>query len=661
MATVRPLTRWRVSGAELHLNSTPIRMSNIAYRPDIDGLRALAVVSVLIFHAFPSVLPGGFVGVDVFFVISGFLISSIIFKEIDSGTFSFTQFYARRIKRIFPALITVLISSYVFGWFYLFNEDFRRLGSHILRAAVFLSNFILWREAGYFDNAAETKPLLHLWSLGIEEQFYIVWPLILWIFWRFKTARWHLMVTATVSSFAWNMYQAQVDLTHDFYSPLTRFWELSSGATLAFYLKNRPSHQTTAPLISTLALIVLVGAVCLISSDKSFPGAWALLPVLGAVLLIYASPHAHINKTLFSNRIAISIGIISYPLYLWHWPILAFARIVEGSTPSVTVRLGALLLSVVLAWLTYLWIEKPIRFGFKSDLKTPLLVLVMGVVGYVGLACKNAGGYPTRAIMQSQTEANAGDIGHDAFHAYYAANFFPCADVNIREKSEKWGNLVRCFQTQMNAPIDLVIIGDSHAEHLLLGLAQALPHLNIAVYPRSELPFTKSAEYIEIFHTLVSDPKIKDVLITAMWAVAPLSSEERADFNINLKDTVQLLTKANKNVFLISDTPKFGFDPQRCKYDHPLSGHSNCSESKASMQKIEASYLPILERVVSDQPLVHLLQLNDVFCDETVCHMAKDGQILFRDNNHVNINGSRLLGLAVANKLKLAKQAAQPQ
>ena len=157
---------------------------HLPYRSDIDGLRAFAVTSVLIFHAFPSLMPGGFVGVDVFFVISGFLISGIIFKEIEAGNFSFSNFYARRVKRIFPALITMLMTSYAVGWFFLFNDDFRRLGSHIFRASLFLSNFILWREAGYFDNAAETKPLLHLWSLGIEEQFYIVWPVILWAFWR---------------------------------------------------------------------------------------------------------------------------------------------------------------------------------------------------------------------------------------------------------------------------------------------------------------------------------------------------------------------------------------------------------------------------------------------------------------------------------------------
>lgn len=182
---------------------------HLPYRPDIDGLRAFAVTSVVIFHAFPNLIPGGFVGVDVFFVISGFLISGIIFREIESSSFSFLDFYARRIKRIFPALITVLVSAYAFGWFFLFSDDFRRLGAHIFRATLFLSNLLLMREAGYFDNAAETKPLLHLWSLAIEEQFYLAWPLIVWVFWRVKALRFPLIALLTLSSLVWNIYHRQ--------------------------------------------------------------------------------------------------------------------------------------------------------------------------------------------------------------------------------------------------------------------------------------------------------------------------------------------------------------------------------------------------------------------------------------------------------------------
>lgn len=633
---------------------------HLPYRSDIDGLRAFAVTSVLIFHAFPSLMPGGFVGVDVFFVISGFLISGIIFKEIEAGNFSFSNFYARRVKRIFPALITMLMTSYAFGWFFLFNDDFRRLGSHIFRASLFLSNFILWREAGYFDNAAETKPLLHLWSLGIEEQFYIVWPVILWAFWRFKALRLPLMAGLTSCSLVWNIYQSQLDLTHDFYSPLTRFWELSAGAWLAFHVSRHPQTPSKANLISGLAVCLLVAAVYIIDRQKAFPGGWALMPVLGAVLLIYAGPTAWCNKFLFSQRGVVWVGAISYPLYLWHWPALAFARIVEGATPSVAVRLGAVLLAVLLAWGTLHWIEKPIRFRWQSVLRTPLLLTAMVVVGYVGLACKNAGGYPARAIMQAQVEANVGDIGHDDFHAYYGKQFFPCADVRVHAKSEKWGDLVRCFQTKLDGPIDLVVVGDSHAEHLLLGLSQALPKLNIAVYPRSELPFAKSMEYAEIFESLAKDARIKHVVLASMWAVAPLSTYERLMFEADLHSTVQLLKSAGKHVFLLEDTPKFGFDPQRCKFKHPFSGRTNCEESNESSQQVLASYMPILEASELANSHVTLVRLNDLFCDAAVCRMAMDGRIFFRDNNHFNILGSQLVGAVLAERLAASDRKFAP-
>jgi peptidoglycan/LPS O-acetylase OafA/YrhL len=624
---------------------------HLPYRSDIDGLRAFAVTSVLIFHAFPSLIPGGFVGVDVFFVISGFLISGIIFKELEAGCFSFADFYARRVKRIFPALIMMLTASYAFGWFFLFNDDFRRLGSHIFRASLFLSNFILWREAGYFDNAAETKPLLHLWSLGIEEQFYIVWPVILWVFWRFKTIRLPLITLLTASSLIWNIYQSQIDLTHDFYSPLTRFWELSAGACLAFHLSRRSQTHPYANGVSCFAVLLLLAAIYVIDSKKAFPGAWALIPVMGAVLLIYAGPTAWFNRVLFSNRYMVWIGAISYPLYLWHWPALAFARIVEGATPSVAVRLGAVALSVLLAWVTYVWLEKPLRFSWKSALRTPLLVMTMALIGYVGLACKQAGGYPSRPIMQSQIEATTGDIGHDAFHAYYAKNFFPCADARVHAKSEKWGDVVRCFQTQADAPIDLVMMGDSHAEHLLLGISQALPKLNIAVYPRSELPFTTSAEYTEIFESLVNNKQLKYVLLTSMWAVAPLSLEERSAFKANLDQTIQRLVLAGKHVILTTDTPKFGFDPQRCKFSHPLTGRSNCYESSDAYLQVLDSYASILQSTQASNSNVSLIRLDELFCDVNSCHMAIDGRILFRDNNHVNIGGSQLVGAAIAKEL----------
>jgi peptidoglycan/LPS O-acetylase OafA/YrhL len=204
------------------------------YRPDIDGLRAIAVLSVVIFHAFPNLLKGGFIGVDIFFVISGFLISTIILSGLKHDSFSFIEFYSRRIKRIYPALLLVLIASFIFGWFALLADEYKQLGKHIAGGAGFISNFILWKESSYFDNAAETKPLLHLWSLGIEEQFYIVWPLLLWIAWKQRLNILTLVLIVMIISFVLNVNTIQSDSTAAFYSPQTRFWELLIGSILAY-------------------------------------------------------------------------------------------------------------------------------------------------------------------------------------------------------------------------------------------------------------------------------------------------------------------------------------------------------------------------------------------------------------------------------------------
>ena len=214
-------------------------LSHPTYRPDIDGLRAIAVLSVVIFHAFPKLIPGGFVGVDIFFVISGFLISTILFENIRDNTFSFTEFYSRRIRRIFPALFLVLLACYVFGWFALLPDEFMQLGKNIAAGAGFVSNFVLWSQSGYFDSAAELKPLLHLWSLGIEEQFYIIWPLMLWFASKRGLNVLTLTIVLAVVSFALCIFRGRYDAISAFYSPQTRFWELLIGAVVAYVLMKR--------------------------------------------------------------------------------------------------------------------------------------------------------------------------------------------------------------------------------------------------------------------------------------------------------------------------------------------------------------------------------------------------------------------------------------
>jgi peptidoglycan/LPS O-acetylase OafA/YrhL len=623
---------------------------HLGYRSDIDGLRAFAVLSVVIYHAFPSLLPGGFVGVDVFFVISGFLISAIMFKAHEAGNFSFSDFYARRVKRIFPALILVLVASFAFAWFVLFDDELKQLGNHLLRAAAFLSNFILWHESGYFDNAAETKPLLHLWSLGIEEQFYIVWPLIVWALWRFKTWRWQWMCALVAASFVWNVYQSQHDLTHDFYSPFTRFWELLCGAMLAYRAVVVAAPDKTAQIRTALGAALLVVAVVWIDADKQFPGAWALLPVMGAVLVISGNGQTWAGQTLFGNRLAVWIGTISYPLYLWHWPVFSYARIVEGGTPSVALRLVALLASVVLAWLTFKWVEKPIRFGWQFRYKTGVLVLGMLAIGALGYSANETRGFPERSIMKDQKVFHEGDLGHDEFHHYYGAHFFTCADPVLQKDAGHWKGVVRCFQSQQNGPVTLLLLGDSHAEHLFLGIAEQLPHVNVGFYGKSALPFKSKEEFKLIFQHVLHNPDIKQVVMTAMWASRLNEIDKGSTLAAELSETIQALQAAGKKVYLSDDIPKFNFDPQRCKFKRPLTHSTKCDEPKENLASQRVKYIEDLQEVLRLNPDVEWMEISSLMCTDGSCSMAREGQLLYRDNNHLNIPGSQYVGAQIAVK-----------
>ena len=268
------------------------------YRPDIDGLRAIAVLSVVGFHAFG--ITGGFAGVDIFFVISGFLISTIIFENLQRNSFNFLEFYQRRIRRIFPSLLLVLISCLVFGWFTLFADEYAQLGKHVASGAGFISNLVLWSESGYFDGAAESKPLLHLWSLGIEEQFYFFWPIFAFLLWRLRAHFVWVTLALIVLSFGANIWFIGVDGVATFYSPLTRFWELLAGGCVAYACLFSANFSLQAKknsnLLSLIGFCFIFGSIAFLTKHLSFPGWWALFPVIGAVLMLVSGSDAWIAK-----------------------------------------------------------------------------------------------------------------------------------------------------------------------------------------------------------------------------------------------------------------------------------------------------------------------------------------------------------------------------
>jgi peptidoglycan/LPS O-acetylase OafA/YrhL len=361
----------------------------MTYRPDIDGLRAIAVLAVLIFHAFPEALPGGFVGVDIFFVISGYLISGIILDASATGGFSLLGFYRRRVNRLFPSLVAVLAVCLAVGYAYFLADEFIQLCKHTACGAAFAQNLALWQESSYFDRAALKKPLLHLWTLAIEEQFYIVFPLLLLAAVRWTRRPLLAIALLGVASFAANIALIAGHPVAIFYCFGTRAWELLAGAALACLERERAAGAPARSpwLGEALAwggLLLIAIAVSCLAPELSYPGWWGVLPVAGSALMIAAGAGASLNGRLLSNPLLVGIGLISYPLYLWHWPLLSFWAIVEPDAEAVVARALLVLASVVLALLSYRLLERPLRRR-PARWVTPSLAAAMTGVAVVGL------------------------------------------------------------------------------------------------------------------------------------------------------------------------------------------------------------------------------------------------------------------------------------
>lgn len=616
--------------------SNSISESHLNYRPDIDGLRAIAVTSVVIYHSFPRYFPGGFAGVDVFFVISGFLISTIILKQIQSKTFSIVDFYQRRALRIFPSLITVLVSTAAIGWFSLKANEFAQLGKHIAGGAGFVSNLLLWTELGYFDAAAETKPLLHLWSLGIEEQFYFIFPLLLLISYKIRHRILGTIVFVASLSFVCNIYYLNTESNAIFYSPISRFWEMMIGSTLAYLLLKQSSNLKMIGLDpktrSVLGIILLVGGFWGASEASAYPGWWALLPTFAAALLISSGPNTFINRQVLSHKILVKLGLLSYPLYLWHWPLLALARVHYGQTPSSLVRALCVVSSVLLAWLTYRLVERPLRFNKHKKATAIGLTTALAVTGVFGVSIFLADGIKTRSINNVPV-AYKGDINHIDFHSYVNKNFFPCGPENIFEVAEKWEAEVRCSQSKQGGARQVALVGDSHSEHLFIGLSEALRDKNVVFYIKNDQIGINNPVYRDILDEVMTNKSITTVVVSSYWLQRGIQIEE-------LRMTLQELAGNDRKVFITDDVPNFSFDPALCKFQ------GNCTE--VGFKDRYASYINTLKSVVLEVPSVTLIESASYLCDKEVCFMGRDGVLYYRDNNHLNINGSKLIGQMIA-------------
>jgi peptidoglycan/LPS O-acetylase OafA/YrhL len=671
-------------------------LSHPKYRPDIDGLRAVAVVSVVAFHAAPDWIAGGFIGVDIFFVISGFLISTILFNNLERNTFSLREFYARRIQRIFPSLVVVLTATYAMGWWVLLANEFAQLGKHIVAGALFVSNLALWGESGYFDAAAETKPLLHLWSLGIEEQFYIVWPLLLLVGWN---RRYNLLTLTLVLgglSMWLNLKGMAKNPTATFYAPQTRFWELLAGSFLAWawlhpHAKTRslsnavdrwihrmlyrdmPSGdgKALANALSVIGVILLAFGVFRIKAAFGFPGKWAIVPVLGAVCIISAGPTAWFNRIVLSSRPAVWLGLISFPLYLWHWPLLAFARVMEEGLPSAQIRIAAVVLAVVLAWLTYRLVERPLRFGARKRLKILVLCGLMACIGAVGYYTFSKAGLVfgaqsriTNALLEQIVEPPNTGLSDGSCEKYLQFSLGPGAV---------------CL-TNSSAP-QVLFVGDSHAmslnsaavlgkvaiQSMLIGNHGCAPLMSHSIM---EGKVNKGCNALpdEALKVLSRFPTIQTVVLDSrgplyfsgqgygvegasnysIFALDGSSGATQAEmFRKGYSEFAAALLALHKQVVVVIDPPELGEDPRACVVVRPVSLSpktlSSCTQSRSKVDERQAVYRQLVAQIQADNPGLAVYDPIDLFCDDAQCYGLRNGNLLYWDDDHISTWASELV------------------
>jgi peptidoglycan/LPS O-acetylase OafA/YrhL len=639
----------------------------MTHRRDIDGLRALAIVPVVLGHARVPGFAGGFVGVDVFFVVSGFLITALIAHELQAGSFSLSGFYLRRARRILPALIAVLAATLFVGCFMLTPGELRDVGRLVLASSLFLSNVALWQQSGYFDAALELKPLLMTWSLGIEEQFYLFWPLALgaMIRWRASPLRWTGAVA--VISFGLATWACNSHPSAAFFLLPTRAWELLGGSALA--LAHRPSvrpessNVQTRHLMSWLGLALVAVSMATLDRHSSVPGWAALAPCAGTVLLLHAGPHAWPNRFILASKPAVFIGLISYSLYLWHWPLLTFARVYTGPDELRPTQVAALVASaMVLAYASWRWIETPWRLGASrsrgSSLRRYAALLatstLLGTFTYAG------SGFPSR-------------VQHE-----YAA--VPVNDPPIFPSS-----------TPLR-PARVGLWGDSQALALTPGLASWAARRNEAIFLKTHnsCPPVDGIDIVfdgrtfafcrEFNRAALADyaanANIHVVVLAARWAWyaqtrdfvfdrhtaqlisranAPLApAESQAAMLEGLTRTVNALQAAGKRVVLLDQVPELGFDPAACLTRRELfSGWIEWPPCSVSAQTAALRMEPS-SRVLRDVARAtgsQYVGTTGAFCDAGRCEALRNQALRYSDDNHVSPEGADVLAQLIGPRL----------
>ena len=644
-----------------------------AYRPDVDGLRAVAIVPVVLFHAGVPAFAGGYVGVDVFFVISGFLITSLLRQEIDAGTFTLARFYERRIRRLLPALFAMLLATSLAAAALLLPTDLVDFAESVLATVFFTSNVLFWQEAGYFGRAAEEVPLLHTWSLAVEEQFYIVFPLFLAFVAR-RCARRYLRATAlvTVAAFALSLVMVARARDAAFYLAPARAWELGVGALLALGALPALHRQRARHVVAVLGAAAVAGSVFVFSSTTPFPGAAALAPCLGAAAIIWAgSGGRNAVGDLLATRPLVLTGLVSYSLYLWHWPLLALGRYyaVRPLTAAETAVLVAC--AVAASVVSWRYVERPFRgksglFGRRRMFLVALAA--MGVFTTVAVGTIAAAGWPGR-VDPATTRLLAGRDDrrpHD----------WNCS--NVRPEDVRAGRLCPLGAAAAGEPT-FIVWGDSHGRVLaepIGAAAQAAGASGRLAVRTGCAPLIGARRSVRrdddddcrrfneaTLELIAGSPGIVDVVVVGRWGLlaegtryghepggtafledeqerATTADVNRRIFDRALTNTVSRLLALGKRVWIVGPVPEVGWDvpsvlARSARFGRPIPAPPSWQEFTRRQAHATAT-LQALDRL----PGVVVLWPQARLCDESACAVLRDGRPAYFDSHHLTLHGA---------------------
>ncbi|NAS31502.1 acyltransferase family protein [Flavobacteriaceae bacterium R38] len=620
--------------------------SNFSYRPDIDGLRALAVLLVIFFHAGFPFAKGGYIGVDVFFVISGFLITLTLDKEMNKKTFSFKQFYLRRIRRIIPVLVFILLIVTIPASIILFSADLEVYSRTLIHTILSTNNFYLWTNSrDYFAESVEFLPLVHTWSLSVEEQFYFLWPpLLLLIHNKLSLKRRLIFILAfLIFGIVLSVYLTNNDQNMAYFLLPARMFELMMGAGLAMFWEKLPKlSKLKNDIISILALVIILVPAVVLNASSLFPGMNAFWPCLGAMLLIFtgknASDEGLVNK-IFKNRVLVFIGLLSYSMYLWHWPLFVFIKYL-GYDLEGSIRLFAILSIVPLSYFSWRFVEQPFRKKYKFNFKKTILVVLLPSLVTIGLiyaVLDEKDGFPGR--FPELTEF----IPKTNFPNKVRKNCFG---------KDKVGNCDECFIGVKKDSLDGMLIGDSFANHTAAFLDVLAKDAGLYIhdsaaggYPLlSDIDEDSGAPVKPIRYSIERyeyAKKFKNVFIASNWE--NLSNERPRNRELVL-NTIEELVKLNKTIVL--------FDGLRATTEMNLHRlkllktrqPDTFSQVNSSIPETKRPDDYFIHEIKKRFPSILIIDLNDVMCKNGECELRIGDTIIYRNRDHLNTSGARLMG-----------------